>query len=187
MTAISLGWNCSTATRGVDTGLRSTRANGYFTCPFDLANTNYPGIVLCLRENFKHFCDPAYLVLKEFPSTDKYYPGERLIYNTRYNFIFNHESPGHAGLYMSEKWLHGINHFTENNFQRFIERYTKRISNFRRYVSSGKEILFLITYPIAEMEELRNVLGSMCQYKILRFAIENNEKYCDHLKIMQVS
>jgi hypothetical protein len=185
MSAISLGWNCSTTMKGVELGIRDSRKNGYLTCPFDLANTNYLGILFCLKEDFMYFCDPNYIILKEFPITDKYYPGEKLIYNTRYNFIFNHESPGHANLYISENWEHGINHFIENNFQRFIERYSRRISNFRKYITSQKEVVFMITYPNS-IEELQTILKTKCSCKILQFNIENAEKYNDHMKIMQV-
>ena len=32
---ISLGWNCESANYGVANGIRSTKQNGYKTCPFD--------------------------------------------------------------------------------------------------------------------------------------------------------
>jgi len=58
---ISLGWNCEGASRSVDMGIRGIRANGYTTCPFDEMLTNYEGLILCLKEDFKYFCDPTYL------------------------------------------------------------------------------------------------------------------------------
>ena len=42
------------------------------------------------------------------PSTAPFKTGgivkkEKLIYNSRYRFIFNHESPGHANLYIKQQ------------------------------------------------------------------------------------
>lgn len=185
MTAISLGWNCSSASLGVSLGYRKTKASGYKTCPFDEMNTNYAGLVLCLQENFKHFCDPNYLTLKTFPSDCKYYPNETLVLNTRYGFIFNHESPGHANLYQTQAWSGGINHYVDNDYEKFIERYQRRIRNFYEYVRSGEVITFLITYPNDNIPELRQVLNNLCMNTIIRFDIQDPTKYKDHMEIMQ--
>lgn len=184
-TAISLGWNCYSASMGVSLGYRKTKASGYKTCPFDEMNTNYNGLVLCLQEGFRHFCDPSYLRLQEFPSTDTYYPNETLIVNTRYGFIFNHESPGHANLFQTQAWPGGINHYVDNNYEKFIERYQRRISNFYNYIRSDDVITFLITYPDNEMLELRRVLDTLCLYNLVRFDIQDVIKYSDHLELMQ--
>jgi hypothetical protein len=53
MNGISLGWNCSTASHGVEIGLRGVKARGYKTCPFDEMLSNLKGIILCLSEDFK--------------------------------------------------------------------------------------------------------------------------------------
>ena len=52
--SISLGWNCSSATYGVQHKLRTTKKNGYKTCPFDEMITNYQGIVQCFLDNFQY-------------------------------------------------------------------------------------------------------------------------------------
>ena len=68
------------------------------------------------------------------------------IYNKKYNFCFNHESPGHADLYLSEKWKYGKNHFTINNYQNLKKRYSDRINNFIQYLSDPSNIItFIIT------------------------------------------
>lgn len=187
MVAISLGWNCSSASMGVGMGLRTTRAQGYRTCPFDEMNSNYHGIVECIRDDFKYFCDPMYLVLRTFPPDHIYYPGETLIYNTRYNFIFNHESPGHANLYVTQAWSGGVNHYVDNNFEQFIERYTRRIENFRSYLASGEAVDFLITTLTTDLADLHSVLDGKCRYKITQFKVEDTKKYTDHLYIMRAS
>ena len=187
MVAISLGWNCSSASMGVDMGLRQTRAQGYRTCPFDEMNSNYAGVVECIRDDFKYFCDPMYLVLRAFPPDHIYYPGETLIYNTRYNFIFNHESPGHANLYVTQAWSGGINHYVDNTFERFIERYTRRIENFRNYLAGLESVSFLITTSNTDFTDLHSVLNGKCTYEIIKFEVKDIKKYTDHLDIIRAS
>jgi len=58
--------------------------------------TNYNGIINCLIDDFKDFVNEDYLELI------KVNENEYSIYNTKYNFAFNHESRGHADLYKSE-------------------------------------------------------------------------------------
>ena len=60
---ISLGMKCDAAVWGISTGIRDTKANGYNTCPFDEMLSNYPGILECLRDDFKYFCDTNYFCL----------------------------------------------------------------------------------------------------------------------------
>jgi hypothetical protein len=180
---ISLGYNCHSATHGKCTGIRKSKSQGYKTCPFDEMNTNYEGLILCLKEDFKYFCDPAYLIVKKFPSDDPYYPNEYIICNTRYGFIFNHESPGHANLYELEKWSGGIGHFVDNNYEKFIERYRRRIDNFREYISVSNFVTFLITSPERSFNELSDIFHT-CSYEIVRYDIPNYASYIHHLKIM---
>ena len=60
---ISLGMKCDSAIWGVKNKIRDTKLNGYQTCPFDEMISNLPGIIECLRDDFKYFCDPEYLCL----------------------------------------------------------------------------------------------------------------------------
>ena len=55
--AISLGWNCESAVKGVSMGIRNKKANGYTTCPFDECITNYNGVIECLKDDFKYFVE----------------------------------------------------------------------------------------------------------------------------------
>ena len=143
MNSISLGWNCEPSMKSVNCGFRKTKNEGYLTCPFDAMCSNFDGIKLCMMEDFKYFCDPQFLKIILAPfSTGGIVKGESLLVNTRYNFIFNHESPGHANLYVRQNWSGGINHFINNGFKLFIERYSRRINNFRTYVS--EPVIFFI-------------------------------------------
>jgi hypothetical protein len=147
-TAISLGWDCGPAMHGVSHGLRATKEQGYNTCPFDLMNSNYQGVIECIRDDFKYFCDPKYLRLINIPENYfkilGYHAGAKLIVNTKYKFIFNHESPNHGDLHLHENWKNGAYTYCDDNFKEFIIRYQNRINNFREYVNSGIHIHFII-------------------------------------------
>ena len=143
---ISLGWNCHSAVYGVQEGLREKKGEGYQTCPFDEMITNLKGIEECIADDFKYFMDDQYLEIIEAPfSSGGIVKGEKLVHNTKYNFIFNHESPGHANLYLSQEWTGGINHYTDNNFLLLKKRYNRRINSFREYVQKGAQVLFIVT------------------------------------------
>ena len=140
---ISLGWNCESTMWGIATKTRPNKEGGYKSCPFDLMYTNYKGIIDCLNDDFKYFCDINYLQIKKIPKESKLLPDEDLIYNTKYNFVFNHESPGHSDIYIHQNWSKGINHFVLNNYEELFNRYNKRIQNFRDYLNSGIKIIFI--------------------------------------------
>ena len=78
--------------------------------------SNYNGIVECIKTDFLDFTNPDYLLFTH------------VIVNTKYNFGFNHESPGHADLYIIQAWPEGTNHFINNNFRNFINLYNNRIT-----------------------------------------------------------
>ena len=183
---ISLGWNCYAASHGVSIGLRSTKADGYNTCPFDEALTNYDGLVACIRDDFKHFMD---LELIDTPEDSPYMPNETLIYNPQYKFIFNHESPGHANLWKTQPWTGGKGHYINNNYAKFKERYARRIKHFRDYLKSGKHIDFIITREAANLCELEVALQEKypdLNYTIHRLDLElGKEHYYEHLRLMQ--
>lgn len=165
--AISLGNVCWSAVWAVAHNLRTKKTQGYKTCPFDLMVSNYTGIVKCINDDFKYFCDLKYL---------RYVDGEGPIKNTYYHFGFNHETPGHANLHVKEKWEEGPNHYVNCNFKHFIERYNTRIQHFRDYLNNKDDttILFCIqfkngTHPSDDLLDLRNALNS--QYPNLKYKI----------------
>ena len=136
---ISLGWNCYSAEYGVETGIRGKKQNGYNTCPFDEMITNYNGVIKCLEDDFQSFYDEKCLSLRHVEN-------EYQIYNNVYNFYYNHESPGHANLYITQSWKEGINHYINNDFSFFKQRYERRVNNFRNYLKDPNNyITFIIT------------------------------------------
>lgn len=137
-------------------------------------NDNYLVRIINLEDDFKYYLDDKYLILRKEPPMkailgDTQTDDQMWIYNSYYNFAFNHESPGHARLYESEKWEDGINHFVNNNFEKFKERYQKRIDNFRYYIKNASHINFLILryndYPL----KLENIIKKI--YPDLSFNI----------------
>jgi hypothetical protein len=184
---ISLGWNCHSAVWATDNGIRSRKSDGYKTCPFDIIVTNYVGIVNCLLDDFKFMCDDTFLEVRPGKSDN-----EVLIFNTKYNFIFNHESPGHADLYLKENWLEGKFHFTVDNFRNLKERYNRRIDNFRRYVSNPlNRVTFIMTsWDKTDITDLQYAIQKM--YPTLRYDIKmlndpkGKEYYVDHMIEMNI-
>jgi hypothetical protein len=174
---ISLGWNCGPAGYGVEHGLRDTKANGYQTCPFDEMVSNLPGVVECIRDDFKYFMDEEFLALKEVPfnvgGTRK---GETLVYNIKYNFYFNHESPGHGNLYIYQQWTGGINHYIDNNYFLLKERYNRRVNAFRNYIQQGldgAEIVFIVFRYNKDITILDDVLKEKYPTLKYRIVVEN--------------
>jgi hypothetical protein len=188
---VSLGWNCHSAVTGVQQGLRRTKENGYKTCPFDEMVTNYKGIVDCILDDFKFFCDENYLELVKLPKEPNLTSYETIIYNRKYKFIFNHESPGHADLYISQGWAKGINHYILNNYEEFKNRYNKRIQNFKDLLNSGKKIIFILTRPntqLCDINELNNAIKLKYPNLIYRYHFLDVDKYYfyKHLLAMNI-
>jgi len=185
MPGISLGWNCYSASYAVSIGLRTTKADGYTTCPFDEALTNYNGIVECIQDDFSKFLD---VELIETPDDSPYMANELVIYNPYYKFIFNHESPGHGNLWEKQRWSGGKNHYIENEFKLFKERYSRRITHFRNYLTSGDHVNFILTKHDPSVEKLDMALRKTypdLKYTIHRFDLNLGEShYYAHLKLM---
>ena len=175
---ISLGWDCYTALNGVYNGMRARKKDGYNTCPFDKMLSNFDGIVECIKDDFAYFTDDEYL------SINATNPEDPCIMNLKYRFGFNHESPGHANLYITEQWPEGINHFTDNKYKNFKIRYENRINNFRNYLSDpNNHITFIVTTlnkTDADMKPLRDALAIRYPNLSYEFAIINETKGTDY-------
>jgi hypothetical protein len=192
---ISLGWNCHSAFIGVSTGLRKTKQNGYKTCPFDEMITNYKGIIECIKDDFEFLCDIKYLKLIKIPPESKYLntngDGDLMIYNTKYKFLFNHESPGHANFFIHQKWTKGINHYVMNDYEEFINRYKRRIQNMKDLLNSKNMITFILTRPhteLCDISELNEVIINKYPFLKFKFVFLDFDKYIyyDHLLLMNI-
>jgi hypothetical protein len=171
---ISLGWRCKSASEGVQLGIRKRKNEGYLTCPFDEMVSNYQGIIKCIEDGFNFFCDTNYL---EIVKKDN----ENLIINKYYNFMFNHESPGHADLYIHEKWAGGINHFIDNDYKEFKDRYNRRIANFKNYIEDPDNIIVFIIERYNtnndNINDIKNALNKM--YPFLQYEFYFLDLQCD--------
>ena len=159
---VSAGWNCHSATEGVRLGLRSRRAEGYKTCPFDEMVTNYKGLAECIRDGLDPLYDVTQLRLVRAEDSCPFFvtggKGDLLIVHKKYSFIFNHESPGHAGLHVSQAWSGGINHYVKDNFREFRARYARRVSNLKTLFESDQAVNFLLTVPTPHFEEASSTI-----------------------------
>jgi len=147
--------------------------------------TNLSGIIKCFEEDFINFYNHEYLDIFD-------YKGDNLIRNKYYNFIYNHESPGHANLYITQGWKEGINHYINNNFYHFKKRYERRVNNFRNYLlDKNNYITFVITtWDKTEdnMIDLKNAIEKHYPNLKYEFHIINDpngkDYYIRHLKGM---
>jgi hypothetical protein len=195
MESISLGWNCASAIHGIDSGIRKRKEDGYRTCPFDEMVTNYQGIIECINDDFEDLYNIEYLSVEKISKDSRFLntngDGDLIIYNKKYRFLFNHESPGHANLYDIQKWRNGINHYIMNNFEEFINRYKRRVENIKYYLNSNSFINFIITRPSTGINDL-SLLGNIIKKKYpdlkYDFVILDCDKYVyyDHLLLMKI-
>jgi hypothetical protein len=157
--------------------------------------SNYEGIVECINDDFEDLCNIEYLNIEKISKDSRLLntngDGDLIIYNNKYRFLFNHESPGHANLYEIQKWEKGINHYTMNNFEEFINRYKRRIENIKYYLNSNSFINFIITRPSTGINDL-SLLGNTIKNKYPNlkydFVILDCDKYhyCEHLLLMKI-
>jgi Putative papain-like cysteine peptidase (DUF1796) len=193
--AISLGWNCSAAIHGVNIGIRTRKEHGYKTCPFDEMITNYEGMIQCIEDDFKYFCDDKYLEIikipKESPHLNTDGSGDLIIYNSKYRFLLSHEYC-HANLYISQKWEYGADHFIMNNYQNFKIRYERRIQNMKNLLNSGKFIRFILARPnttsVNDIPKLNNTIKNKyptLQYDFV-FLDTDRSMFYDCLRLMKL-
>lgn len=139
MIYISLGWNCAPAIMRKNK-FKLSKENGYKTCPFDLCVTPYNGLIDCLKTDFSDFFNLRI---------------ENGIIMNKYNMWFNHEAP--------------MELYANNNFEKFKERYTNRINNFKEYLSGVFEVCFIHSDPFHSSEEIYKIITE--KYPNLKFKI----------------
>jgi hypothetical protein len=120
---ISLGMKCDSAVWGVENNIRSTKANGYKTCPFDEIISNLPGIIQCLRDDFKYFLTD----LRVLPN------GEGVM--DHYGLWFTHDwpttqQPNIDALNVDYISNHALFHEWEKALPGVREKYKRRIRRF---------------------------------------------------------
>jgi len=166
---ISLGWNCDAASWGVRNDIRSSKSNGYLTCPFDIMISNYNGMIQCLKDDFKYFLDDKYLRITK----------SGYLINTHYNFFFLHESFSwmkRGGIKLLSDFK-TEDHFTKNNYENLKDRYSKRADNFRNYLHSKDKIIFIINRVNKDISELITYLDTLnINYEIRLITVRLTEK-----------
>lgn len=146
-------------------------------------------------DDFEYLCDTKYLELIKVPKESKILntngDGDIIIYNKKYNFLFNHESPGHANLFIHQKWEKGIDHYILNDYEEFINRYKRRIQNIKELLNSDKKIIFILHRPNTELCDISKLNEAILyKYPSLKFdfVIFDCDKYFyyEHLLLMKI-
>ena len=169
MIGLSLGYKCTSTIYAHTKGHRPLKKDGYKTCVFDLMLSNTTGVIQCIKDDFKDFCNLEYLT---FQLVDK---REMQIYNKKYRFLFNHESAPGRDEDKTIKWSSNTM-YSDNNFEKFIERYNRRIQNFRDYLNSGQFVVFYLDTPFRDVSPLEQTISTA--YPNLKFRI-NVVSMCD--------
>lgn len=175
---ISLGGCCLPAVWGVHHKYRGRKIDHHKSCPFDQMIINYNTMVKCIVEDFKHFADPSYLMMAPINSFKNHrdcvsicYPYDTVLTNTYYGCGFQHETPA-GNLYQIESWKEGPDHFINNNYAHFKDRYNNRIFNFMYYLNNANFVTFILCdccQPDFECTALRAALA--LKYPNLKYKI----------------
>lgn len=153
MIYISMGWNCAPAITRKAI-FHQSKEKGYKTCPFDLCVTPYKSLLNCLQTDFSDFFQLRI---------------ENGIIMNAYNMWFNHEAP--------------MELYSTDNFKLFIERYSKRISNFKEYLNGNYEVCFIHSDPFHSSVELCNIIKQKYPnliFKIISVHYADKNVYLNH-------
>ena len=167
---ISLGWRCDSSV--IINKKYNVQKKQHVVNVFDSMISNLDGIIKCFENNFQYFCDSNYLV----------YTGKGYIKNSFYKFMFNYETPGHADLHLKEGWPgNDKNYFIKDNFKMFIDRYNRRISNFKNYIKENDHIIFILQMVKINQEnslllKLKKILKKKYPKKIFSFDLFEEPK-----------
>ena len=138
---ISLGSNCLPRVITTICGLKSRRAEGEKSCPFDLCfSINFDGILDLLDSEFENFYE--YVRLKKVENDgmktelNSIY-GTKLIYpiwhNPKAKIVFIHDN--------------------DASVKSFVDRYDRRISNFYEYIKDKNKRLFFVIHTFKPLED----------------------------------
>ena len=139
---ISLGCNCGPRMY-IKHSLGLNKVNGYNSCPFDLCITPFESLYKCIETDFQYFFDDLRLipgVCADGRSKDDLQNKHNI--TNHYNIIFNHEGSTHSHLFNNNK--NDDLFYIRNDFEKFKERYSSRINNFRNYIREYDNITFII-------------------------------------------
>jgi hypothetical protein len=138
---ISLGYNCDPRIY-IKHELGLSKENGYNSCPFDLCITPFESLYKCIETDFKYFFDDLKLISWACPvDRPKDDIENKHAITNHYNMIFNHESSGFSHTFNIGK--NDDLFYFRNNFEKFKERYSVRINNFRDYIRNYDKIIFI--------------------------------------------
>ncbi len=154
---VSIGWNCKPRIY-MNMVLGLSKSSGYNSGPFDLCITRYESLSKCISTNFVNFFDDLRLVPGTNAEGDRTGcgPGGMNITNA-YGIIFNHEGSTHSHIFAEGK--NDDEFYIRNNFQKFRERYIKRINNFINYINSSTEVVLIFSRHPGDIHTDQDILN----------------------------
>ena len=183
---ISIGYDCESRIY-IANGFGMTKHNGYMSCPFDLSISPFRSVCTCIEEDFQHFFDGLKLVPGINAEGDRSLcgGGELNIIN-KYGMCFNYESPTHSHLFRE-----GTNedmYYVKNDFENFKKRYRKRIRNFRNYIETNNDIIFVYnpmpneTWNSNHLERLLNktYINKKQHLSVCELSVVKLQNECEH-------
>jgi len=136
-----------------------SRAGGYGTLPFDLCITTFESIRACIETDFSEFFKDLRLIPGNNPYGDrsKAGPGLQSITNA-YGMEFNHEGPSHSHLFA--EGTNDDDFYVRNDFEKFQERYLRRIENFRKLLAAHDNITIVAEHTQSDQEKILQVFST---------------------------
>uniref|UniRef100_A0A6C0EQ54 Uncharacterized protein n=1 Tax=viral metagenome TaxID=1070528 RepID=A0A6C0EQ54_9ZZZZ len=131
--------------------------------------TDYNALYNCLKTDFKDFFDLT-IIPGQNADGDRSLCGEgkRNITNS-YGMIFNHEGSTHS--HMFNIGQNDDDYYIRDDFNKFKEKYSLRISNFYNYIKENDEIV-LVYHPHngdENIKEICNILKDRYPDKTFNF------------------
>ena len=129
ITVVPMGCNCFPRVSAVALGLKPRKNQGELSYPFDLGIWPIPMVRFLIENDFEGMTDPANLFVRPDPF------GQPILCDKRFpSCSYNHEMPPATDI-----------DFVGDNYARFVERYNRRIQNFRTTLAAKKRVLLYMT------------------------------------------
>lgn len=164
---ISIGNNCYPRIY-IKNNLNMSKEGGYKTCPFDLCVNTYDSVYKSIETDFSLFFEN--LRLKEGSinadgDRSKCGPGGNNITNA-YGTIFNHEGSTHSHIFKEGR--NDDDYYIRNDFEMFRKRYSQRIANWKNYINTYKNIVFVChKYTSQQVENLTELFKNKYKDNII--------------------
>jgi|GEM_PF-2238599 len=169
-TIISLGFHCLPRTLLTRWGVKKTKIQGEKSCPFDLAVHPLASVCKLIENDFEDYLNVDFFRKKIY---HKKKGEEIIVQNTKYDSRFSH-TVGEA--------------YFENNYEKIVQTYQKRIENFYNYISENN-ILFVWfgrteNSAAKELDKIIRKKFPDLYFKIAFINQKENQRFYNHKNII---